>query len=60
MFGAGESDLRLAGHLELSGSMMGWRLREDVGRPRRAIAWMVGFVEREVRVERIWEPYDNV
>ena len=42
MLGAGESDLRLAGYLELLGSMMGWRLGGDVGRSRRAIAWMVG------------------
>ena len=60
MLGAGDSDLRLANHLELSGSIMGWRLGDDVGRSRRVIAWMVGFVERDVRVERIWEPYDNV
>ena len=56
MSGAGDSDLRLAGHLELSGSMMVWRLGEDVWRSRRAIAWTVELVERDMRVERIWEP----
>lgn len=60
MLGVGESDLRLEGHIELSDSMRGWRLAEDVERSRRAIAWMVGWEERDVRVVRMWEPYDIV
>ena len=56
MLGVGDSDLRLEGHFELSISMRGRRLAEDVGRSRRAIAWMVGLVERDVRVVRILEP----
>ncbi len=60
MLGVGESDLRVAGHFELSDSIMGWRLADVVGRSRRAIAWMVGLEERDVRVVRIWEPCDMV
>ena len=56
MFGVGERDWSFEGHSELSDSMRGWRLAEDVGRSRRAIAWMVGFEERDVRAVRIWEP----
>ena len=56
MLGVGEIDLRLAGHFELSDSIRGWRLDEDVGRSRRARAWIVGWEERDVRVVRMWEP----
>lgn len=56
MLGVGDSDWRLAGHFEVSDSMMGCRLAEDVGISRRAIAWMVGLAERDVREARIWEP----
>ena len=58
MSGVGEMDLKLEAHFELSGSMIGRRLTEDVGRSRRAIAWTVGLEERDVRVVRMWEPYD--
>lgn len=58
MSGVGERDLKLEAHFELSASMRGRRLGEDVGRSRRAIAWTVGLEEREVRVVRMWEPYD--
>ena len=59
MLGAGDSDLRLEGHLELSGSTRVWRLAEVAGSSRRAKAWMVGLEERDVRVLRIWEPYNG-
>lgn len=56
MLGVGDSDWRPEGHFELSGSMRGWRLAADVGRSRRAMAWMVGWAERDVRAVRMWEP----
>ena len=60
MLGVGERDWSLEGHLELSESMIGCRLTEDAGRSRRAIAWTVGWEERDVRVARMWEPCDIV
>lgn len=60
MLGVGERDWSLEGHFELSESMIGRRLAEEVGRSRRAIAWTVGCDERDVRVARMLEPYDLV
>ena len=60
MLGVGDSDWRPEGHFELSGSMRGWRLAADVGMSRRAMAWMVGWAERDMRAVRMWEPYDGV
>lgn len=60
MLGTGARDLRLAGHFELSESMRGWRLADDIGSSRRAKARMVGLEEMDVRVVRIWDPYDIV
>lgn len=56
MSGGGDMDLKVEAHCELSDSMIGRRLAEDVGRSRRAIAWTVGLEERDVRIVRMWEP----
>ena len=60
MLGGGERNWKVEGHLEVSGSMRGWRFvdGDDVEMSRRAMAWTVGLEERDVRVVRIWEPYD--
>lgn len=60
VLGVGESDLKLEGHFELSDSMREWMLGGDAGMSRRAIAWTVGWEERDERVVRIWEPYGMV
>ena len=57
MLGVGDMDLKLEGHFDVSDSTREWTLAEDIGRSRRAIAWIVGLTERDVRVVRIWEPY---
>ena len=58
MLGVGEMDPKVEGHFDVSDSTRGWTLAEDTGRSRRAIAWMVGLTDRDVRVVRIWEPYE--
>ena len=53
MLGVGERDWSLGGHLELSESMRGRRLAEEIGSSRRAMAWTVGRDERDARVVRM-------
>jgi hypothetical protein len=56
MLGGGEMVESCEGHCSLSLETRGWSLGSLLGGWRRAMAWMLEMVGREMRVERMCEP----